>query len=320
MAPSARGARATDVRANLYDNITARIIAELEDGRVPWVQPWDSMHSGLGMPHNASTDRPYSGINILTLWHAVAVRGFGSHAFLTFRQAQALGACVRRGEKGVSIVYAHRFVPAAERQAAAAELREPKSGVPFLKTFTVFNIDQCDGLPDDMVKPLPPVPPGLILPRANRLIEATRADFRIGGGMAFYSPQYDFVQVPRPDDFTEPVNWHRTAFHELGHWTGHRLRLNRDQSGSFGSPSYGREELVAEMAGAFLCATLGIEPTVRHADYLGSWLEIIREDNRAIVRAASAASKAADYLLRCLDDGHADEIGASAELELELAA
>ena len=114
---------------------------------------------------------------------------------------------------------------------------------------------------------------------------------------AYYNKTGDFVQVPPPAAYFEPINWHRTAFHELSHWSGAAARLGRDLSGSFGSKSYAREELVAEMAGAFVCATLGIVPTVRHADYIGSWLEVLREDNRAVVRAASAASKAADFLL-----------------------
>ena len=143
----------------------------------------------------------------------------------------------------------------------------------------------------------PPPPPRLIEPQVEALIAATGVDFRIGGDRAFYVRQRDFVQVPPPQAYFEPINWHRTALHELGHWTGHPSRLGRDHSGSFGSKSYAREELVAEMAGAFCCASLGIVPTVRHADYIGSWLEVLREDNRAIVRAASAASKAADYVL-----------------------
>jgi antirestriction protein ArdC len=141
------------------------------------------------------------------------------------------------------------------------------------------------------------LPEGLILPQAEALIAATGANFRIGGDRAFYSPAQDYVQVPRPDAYFEPINWHRTALHELGHWVGHPSRLARDLSGMFGSALYAKEELVAEMTSAFVCASLGIVPTVRHADYLGSWLEVLREDNRAIVRAASAASKAADYLL-----------------------
>jgi len=154
------------------------------------------------------------------------------------------------------------------------------------------------------------VPEGLILPQAEALIDATGADFRVGGDRAFYSPANDYIQVPRPDAYFEPINWHRTALHELGHWVGHPSRLARDLSGAFGSALYAKEELVAEMTSAFVCASLGIVPTVRHADYLGSWLEVLREDDRAIVRAASAASKAADYLLAFRPD-HVDYVEAN---------
>lgn len=294
-------ARSNPERINLYQQITDRIIADLEAGRVPWVKPWGTAKAGIGMPHNAVSSRRYSGINVLTLWHAVVSRGFSSHAFLTFRQAAALGGSVRRGERGVGIIYTRRFVPSSERRRADTEGTATSGGIPFLKHFTVFSVDQCDDLPEHICLPPPPIPDGLILPHAEELITATGADFRIGGPSAFYSPSHDYVAVPRPDDFHEPINWHRTAFHELGHWTGHATRLGRDQTGSFGSKDYGREELIAEMAGAFVCAALGIVPSVRHADYIGSWLQIIREDNRAILRAASAASKAADYILACRD-------------------
>lgn len=292
-----RRPRPTGARGNLYQQITERIIAELEAGRVPWVQPWGTARAAIGMPYNAVSHRRYSGLNILTLWNAVVERGFSGHAFLTFRQAVALGGSVRRGEHGVGIIYTRRFIPGEERRRAEVEGREPSGGIPFLKSFTVFSVEQCDGLPAHVCEPPPPVPEGLILPQAEALIAATGADFRIGGGQAYYSPRHDYVQVPRPDDFFDPVNWHRTAFHELGHWVGGPTRLNRDQSGTFGSVAYGKEELCAELTGAFVCAALGITPTVRHADYIGSWLEIIREDSCAILRAASAASRAADYLL-----------------------
>jgi antirestriction protein ArdC len=136
----------------------------------------------------------------------------------------------------------------------------------------------------------------LIEPTVEALIKASEIPFRIGGDRAFYAPAEDYVQVPPPQAYFEPINWHRTALHELGHATGHRSRLNRDQGGSYGTRKYAFEELVAELSAAFSCASLGIVPTVRHADYIGSWLEVLREDNRAIGRAASQASKAADYL------------------------
>ena len=289
-------------RANLYQQITDRIITELEAGRVPWVQPWGTARAAIGLPYNAASGRRYSGLNVLTLWDAVVSRGFSGHAFLTFRQAVALGGTVRRGERGIGIIYSPRFVPGKERRRAEVEGREPMGSIPFLRSFTVFSVDQCEGLPPHIAEPPPPIPDGLILPRLEALIAATGADFRIGGAVACYSPRHDYVQVPRPDAYFEPINWHRTALHELGHWAGGPSRLNRDQSGAFGSREYGREELCAEISAAYCCAALGIIPTVRHADYIGFWLDIIREDSRAILRAASAASKCADYLLAFLPD------------------
>jgi antirestriction protein ArdC len=285
-------------RANLYQEITDKIVAELEAGRVPWVQPWGgtATTAPLGMPMNGATGRRYSGINVIILWTAVVERGFSGQSWLTFRQALGLGGHVRRGEQGTSVVYADRFIPDDERRRAEEDGDEPQA-IPFLKRFTVFNTDQCEDLPADLTSVPPPPPDGLILPQAEELIRATGADLRVGGERAFYVPGEDYIQVPPPSAYFEPVNWHRTALHELGHWTGAGHRLARDLSGPFGSALYAREELVAEMTSAFLCASLGIVPTVRHADYIGSWLEVLREDNRAIVRAASAASKAADYLL-----------------------
>ncbi len=298
MPRSATRARPGRDRASLYQEITGKIIAELEAGRVPWAQPWGTMaaKASLAMPKNAATQRRYSGINVLILWGAVIDRGFSGQSWLTFRQALGLGGHVRKGETGTTVVYADRFVPDEERRRAERDGDEPGT-IPFLKRFTVFNTDQCEGLPAGLSTTPLPLAEGLILPQAEALIAATAADFRIGGDRAFYSPSHDFIQVPRPDAYFEPINWHRTALHELGHWSGHPSRLGRDLSGGFGSALYAKEELCAEMSSAFVCASLGIVPTVRHADYIGSWLEVLRDDDRAIVRAASAASKAADYLL-----------------------
>jgi antirestriction protein ArdC len=317
---SANRARTGQDRASLYQEITDKIIAELEAGRVPWVQPWGTSvaKASLAMPMNAATKRHYSGINVLILWGAVIERGFAGQSWLTFRQALSLGGHVRKSEKGTTIVYADRFVPDEERRRAERDGDEPEA-IPFLKRFTVFNTDQCESLPADLATAPPSVPEGLILPQAEALIAATGADLRLGGERAFYSPGADFIQVPRPEAYFEPINWHRTALHELGHWSGHPSRLARDLSGSFGSKAYGREELCAEMASAFVCASLGIVPTVRHADYLGAWLEILKEDNRAIIRAASAASKAADYLLAFLPETAMSVDGATGDAEREVA-
>ncbi|RWQ12522.1 zincin-like metallopeptidase domain-containing protein [Mesorhizobium sp.] len=282
--------------ASLYQEITDRIIAELERGTVPWVKPWGKAKAGLGLPSNAATGRAYSGINILILWGAVIERSYPSQNWLTFRQALSLGGNVRKGEHGTTIVHADRFVPRDEKERAKTEGDEPQA-VPYLKRFTVFNVAQCDNLPEHLYAAAEPLPERQIVPQAEALIHASGADFRIGGDRAFYMPGSDFIQVPPQPAFFHQIDYYRTCFHELGHWTGHPTRLARDFSGSFGSKTYAREELVAEIAAAFVCSSLGIEPTVRHADYIGSWLKVLREDNRAIFRAASYASKAADFLL-----------------------
>lgn len=286
----------TNERHSLYGEVTSRIIAELEHGRLPWVQPWDVFLCPCTMPQNAVTGRRYSGINILILWATVIDRGFAGQRWLTYKQAEGAGGHVRKGEKGTVICYADRFTPKAEEERAGEEARDPRM-IAFLKRFTIFNIDQCESLPDDLTQ-IAEVPGPLIsIAEVDSIIRQSGADVRIGGTEAYYSPSDDYVAVPPQMAFHASINWYRTVLHELGHWSGHPSRLGRDQSGAFASTRYAKEELVAEMASAFTCASLGIEPTVRHSDYIGAWLEVLRGDERAIFRAASAASKAADYLL-----------------------
>ena len=284
-------------RANLYDEVTARIIAELEAGRLPWVQPWGRTDTtGPGLPRNALTGRNYSGVNVLILWGAIIEHGFPTQSWLTFRQAQEAGGCVMKGEHGVTVVYSDRFTPETEKERARRDGDEARA-VPFLKRFTVFNVAQCEGLRAGLASDPAPLLDREIVPVAEDVIAASGVDFRIGGSQAFYAPDPDFVQVPPQPAFFEQINYYRTCLHELTHATGHPKRLGRDLKNAFGSKDYAREELIAEMGAAFLCAALGIAPTVRHADYIGSWLEVLREDSRAIFRAASAATKAADWLL-----------------------
>jgi antirestriction protein ArdC len=202
---------------SLHDAVTARIIAELEQGRFPWVQPWASSSGGtpLGLPQNASTGRTYSGINILLLWSAAIEQGRPSQRWLTFKQALALGGNVRKGEKGTTVVYADTFVPKAEQVKASASGEDARR-VGFLKRFTVFHVEQCEGLPAD---PDAPQLPGRteVLSHVDAAIAATGADIRIGGDMAFYSPSHDFIQVPPQQAYFEPIDWYRTVLHELGH-------------------------------------------------------------------------------------------------------
>ena len=288
-------------RANLYDEVTGRIVSELEAGRFPWVQPW-GRPNGQGfsaaprLPRNGLTSRNYSGVNVLILWGAVIENGYPSQSWLTFRQALEAGGNVRKGERGTRVVYADRFTPEAEKERARQTGGEARA-VPFLKRFTVFNVAQCEGLRPGLATDPAPLPERQVVPIAEAVIAASGVDFRIGGDKAYYVPSADYVQVPPQPAFHEQINFYRTALHELCHASGHPSRLNRNLRNAFGSKDYAREELIAEMGSAFLCAALGIVPTVRHADYLASWLDVLREDNRAIFRAASQASKAADWLL-----------------------
>ena len=305
-------------RASLYAEITARIVAEMEAGRVPWIQPWGPGTAGAGLPRNAVTGRPYSGINVLILWGAVIGGGYPSQSWLTFRQALAAGGAVRKGERGTCVVYADHFVSTRSGTGATGtdgdrrDEGEQTRPVPFLRRFTVFNLAQCEGLREDLAGDAAPLPEREIVPVAETLIAASGVDFRVGGDKAFYVPSLDFVAVPPQPAFFDQINWYRTALHELTHATGHKSRLDRNLASAFGTSGYAREELVAEIGSAFLCAALGIVPTVRHADYLGSWLDVLREDNRAIFRAASQASKAADWLLARRDAAEASSTACAA--------
>ena len=286
-------------RDTIYREITDKIIRDFENGIVPWVKPWKSGSglSLLSLPQNALTKRNYSGINILLLWAALDEKGFANSKWLTFKQALAMGGSVRKGESGTHVYFADKFVPEKEKQKAQDEGTDPAS-VHFLKRYTVFNVAQCDGLPEGLSVAREPLPECEIVPHVEALITATIADFRIGGDQAFYVPSEDFIRIPHQTSYTDQINYYRTAFHELGHWTGHKSRLDRNLTTKFGTVDYAREELVAELATAFVCASLGIIPTVRHADYIGNWLQVLKEDARAIVKAASLASKASDFILQ----------------------
>lgn len=292
---SAADVSATTERASIYDEVTSAIIAQLEEGIAPWAKPWSNKATGPVMPVNKD-GRRYSGVNVLLLWGAMISKGYSSAHFMTFKQAKDLGGCVRKGEKATSIVYADRFIPKGEAEKAAAEGRDANA-IPFLKRYSVFNVEQIDGLPARFY--VQPEPVSLVDQNeaGERLIRASGADFRIGGDRAFYSIDGDYVQVPPQPAFHASIDYYRTAAHELCHWTGSAKRLARKFGLQFGNADYAREELVAELGAAFLCASLGINPTVRHADYLGSWLRVLKADNKAIFKAASGASKAADFLL-----------------------
>ena len=302
-------------KTDLYQSVTDSIIRQLEAGRVPWVQPWGrpDTTSPLGMPSNADTGREYTGINILLLWAAAIDTARATQTWLTYKQAQKLGAQVRKGEIGTTVCYADTFIPKNEKLRAQETGNDPIA-VGFLKRYTVFNADQCEGLDLSFFEGLEPLPEREAVPIAESLIAATGADFRTGGDRAFYSPSDDFIQVPHQSAYFEQINYYRTCFHELGHWTGHKSRLDRNLKGHKGTKLYAKEELCAELTTAFICAHLGIVPTVRHADYIGSWLRVLKDDKRFVFKAASLASKAADYILKFQTPEQAEAVALPVEL------
>ena len=310
--PTRLSAASRPPQPDVYQTVTDRIIAELEAGTVPWVRPWDptkgtAVAGSVDLPVNPTTGAAYSGVNILLLWLAAAENGWLTQRWMTYRQAQAVGAQVRRGEASTQIVKAGTFTPKGEREAARTEDRDP-SAVPFLKSHRVFNVAQIDGLPDDMDAAVPAPDLSEVDDRVRAILDGLGVRLVVGTARACYIPATDVIQLPSPGAFDDPVDWNRTALHEGGHATGAKHRLDRDLSGWFGGEDYAKEELVAELTAAFSCARLGIRPTVRHADYIGAWLAKLRDDKRCVIQAASAASKATDFLFSVLEpDGGAPE-------------
>lgn len=284
-------------RPDLYSRITNRIIESLEQGVRPWLKPWSGDTAGARITrperHNGL---PYRGINVLLLWSEALEKGFGSPRWLTYRQALALKANVRKGEHGSMVVYADRIAKKESDTAAAETQRQ----IYFLKAYTVFNAEQIEGLPDSYyTKPEPQGEPMQLIERAEQFFAATGASFSHGGNKAYYSPSEDRIQLPQPEAFRDAQSYEATKAHELTHWTRHETRLNRFFGRErWGDDGYAREELVAELGAAFLCADLSItpEPLEEHACYIASWLKVLREDKRAIVAAAAHAQRAVDYL------------------------
>jgi antirestriction protein ArdC len=277
---------------NLYRDVTDRILGEMEKGALPWVKPWSGT-TGSQMPHNAATGRAYSGCNVVLLWIAQAAGNFTSPRFMTFKQAQELGGNVRKGEKGHKIVYVNAFEKEETSDSGEAETRR----IPFLREFTVFNLDQIENLPETITGSQTPAQNAeQRIDVAEDFVKATLADVRHGEGQAYYRPSADFVMMPDFITFKSADHYYATLFHELGHWTGSEKRLTRDLRNRFGSEAYAAEELVAELTSAFLCAEFGFDGDIRHAGYIQNWIAILKKDERAFFTAASAAQKAADHL------------------------
>jgi antirestriction protein ArdC len=287
----------TNEKQDVYTRVTNKIVADLENGVRTWMKPWNAGNTAgritRPLRHNGV---PYSGINILMLWAEAIAQGFGSPMWMTFRQASELDAHVRKGEKGSLVVYANSITRTEEGRDGEETERE----IHYMKGYTVFNVEQIDGLPEHYyTKPEVQNTTVERIAQAEAFFAATKADVRYRGDRAYYSLDGDYIQMPVIEAFRDAESFYATLAHESAHWTRHPSRLDRSFGRkSWGDEGYAREELVAELASAFLCADLGITPEVRedHAAYIADWLTVLKNDTRAIFSAAAHAQKAVDYL------------------------
>lgn len=269
----------------VYQDVTNSIIEQLEKGAIPWVKPWKADSSA---DKNLVSQKPYQGINRLILGLSGMVNGYGVPVWASYKQWESIGGQVRKGEKGTRIVFFSK-VDKENKQTG------DKESYSVLKAYWVFNASQIDGIEivpaETVAKPFTPIE------YAEERIIKTGAALSHGGDAAFYAPSVDRIQLPNKGTFNSEANYYATAFHELVHWTGAKHRLDRNlEKGRFGNPAYAFEELVAEMGAAFLCQDYGIQGELRHAGYIQSWLKALRDDSKAVFKAAALAQKAADYL------------------------
>lgn len=286
----------TGPKVDPYKLITDRIVEALEAGVVPWHQPWDARHDG---PRSLSSRKPYQGVNVFTLLLTAMAKGYTSPWWGTYKQIVERGGQVRQGEKGTPVVF-WRILEVKDANAP-----DGKKKIPMLRYFTVFNADQAEG--DDFKVPASDVVEQDIDPvdYADEIVQGYIAaggpPVSHGGDRAAYAPTLDKIVMPTTGQFHSAAGYYSTLFHELGHSTGHASRLNRDgitDPIKFGSEKYGKEELIAEMSAAFLCAEAGVAQTVEtHAGYIASWLRTIQGDPKLVVQAAGAAQKAANLVL-----------------------
>lgn len=285
------------MKSDVYDKITASIIEALEKGVAPWVKPWKG---GTPYPVNAMTGKPYHGMNVFILWATAYLKEFSCDRWLTYKQAESLGAQVRKGEKGISCI----FYSIREKDQELPDGSTETFTYPVARAFTLFNVDQIDGLTPEFKTGLESqdvskwdenntLADAIEQGAAIQVIEATQA---------YYSPVKDHVAMPAKTAFVTAEDYYATKLHEFGHWTGHKDRLNRDLSGTFGTESYAFEELIAEMTAAFLCAEAGIEGKLQHPEYIASWLKVLKNDNKAVIEAAKQAKKASGFLLSKVTD------------------
>lgn len=285
------------VRTDVYTRITDKIVAALEQGTRPWIRPWNAQHAaGRITKPLRSCGTPYNGINIIMLWQAAMTCDYAAPIWMTYRQASELGGQVRKGEKGELVVYANTI----KRTEQDAHGNDVDVDIPFMKGYSVFNVEQVDGLPSHYYQLAEPtLDPVARIEHAESFFAATGADISHGGNRAYYSLTHDRIQMPHFETFRDAQTYYATLAHECSHWTRHSSRLDREFGRKrWGDEGYAREELVAELGSAFICADLelALEPREDHASYIESWLKVLQNDKRAIFSAAAHAQRAADYL------------------------
>ncbi|KAA3516975.1 DUF1738 domain-containing protein [Agrobacterium vitis] len=286
------------MKQDIYEKITTRIIADLERGVRPWMQPWNAEHAaGRIIRPLRANGIAYRGINTIMLWSEAVDKGYSAPIWMTFKQAQELGGHVRKGESGSLVVYANTLHKTETDEKSGEEVERD---IPYMKGYTVFNVEQIEGLPEQYTQVAHSVlDPVQRIAAADAFFAATGAEISHGGNRAFYSEGADRIQMPPFETFQDAESYYATLAHEGTHWTKHKSRLDRDFGRKrMGDEGYAREELVAELGAAFLCADLGITPEVRedHAAYIGNWLTVLKGDKRAIFTAAAHAQRAADFL------------------------
>jgi antirestriction protein ArdC len=261
-------------QSSVFDRVTDIIIADLTRGVLPWQKPWGEGRLGCPIRPCRHNGAPYNGVNVLLLWGEAQAKGYQLPMWMTYKKAALLGAQVRHGEKSSFVVYANKVSKIAADSTTGQELERQ---IPFMRGYSVFNVAQIDGLPEQYLlsPPLPTAQPGR-LENAGYFMRNTGAVVRHGGDAAYYAEQHDHIQLPYSNSFKDAESYYATLAHEVIHWTKHDTRLKRDFGRVvWGDAGYAKEELVAEIGAAFLCADLGITPDTRpdHAAYIAHWLK-----------------------------------------------
>jgi antirestriction protein ArdC len=288
-------------KLDVYAKVTSQIVNAIEQGVGNWRIPWHTSGRFASSPINATSRKAYRGINTVCLWAAAEAKGYDSGEWSTYQQWQERGAQVRKGEKATTVVFWKFANGTAENQDGEGDQLATGSRLLFTRGYAVFNAAQVDGY-------TPKAEPVVTMPerieRAETWFQSIGADVRNGGNRAYYTTADDHIQMPPFAAFVENVSYYSTVAHEHTHWTARAERCDRQLGKRFGDSAYAAEELIAELGAAFVCAHLGLstEPREDHAQYIQSWLKVLRADKRAIFTAASKAQQAADYLLKRAGD------------------